>query len=172
MGAEEAADAMTRIAYVAAGAAAVAAAVFFGLELTGGSHLTSLLGAALVFWVALFAVHPAIGLLTLIVVRPLVDVYVHHTIVWRSSSLSLGTAWGVLTIATLLVFIARRPPRLREIRSFAIPLMFVAAYARPEVSGDRAATRPLRQGAGCSRPFCSCSRSSRSRGAREARRSS
>ncbi len=120
---------MTRIAYVAAGAAAVAAAVFLGLELSGGSHLTSALGAALVFWVALFAVHPAIGLLTLIVVRPLVDVYVHHTIVWRSLSLSLGTAWGVLTIATLLVFIARRPPRLREIRSFAIPLMFVAAYA-------------------------------------------
>ena len=120
---------MTRIAYVAAGAAAVAASVFFGLELSGGSHLTSVLGAALVFWVALFAVHPAIGLLTLIVVRPLVDVYVHHTIVWRSLSLSLGTAWGVLTIATLLVFIARRPPRLREIRSFAIPLMFVAAYA-------------------------------------------
>lgn len=114
-----------RLAVLALGLIVLAAALIG----SGASYPGAVVAIATVVLALVFVVHPVGALLALVSVRPLVDSFVHQRLVWRSFSVSLGTAWGAILIMTLLAyFVRRRPPRSLA-AGYLVPVLFLVGYA-------------------------------------------
>lgn len=115
----------SRLAVLALGLIVLAAALIG----SGASYLGAVVAIATVALALVFVVHPVAAVLALVSVRPLVDSFVHQRLVWRSFSVSLGTAWGAIFIITLLAyFVRRRPPRSLA-AGYLVPVLFLVGYA-------------------------------------------